>query len=243
MNTADVLVFGASRGIGLEFVKQYLAEGRSVWATYRGEAVPDTLKLNHPKLSLYNLDITDEQGVLQFADTFASVKTIILSAGVKGYQGRGLTPLQHTSEQVKTAYEVNVLAHDNIMRAFAPKLLVAPDSIAVYMGSKVGQTSDNQGGGSHPYRMSKAAGHMMIRNWDIALRKEWKGTQDNTPCAVAVCAGWVRTDMGGQDANLSVEESVSRMRKVIEEVVKTKDSHGLFMHDGSKSEQYPVLKI
>ena len=247
---ADVVVFGASRGIGLGFVEQYAKAGQSVLATYRGDAVPERLgsvKERYPNLiTLYPLDVTDKEGVETFAKKVVSVKKLILNAGIKGYSGRGVLPQQHDTAQLLNTLMVNTVAHDTIMRAFFPILSKQRDSIAVYMGSKVGQISDNASGGSHPYRIAKAASHMMMWNWDLALKQEWKKTHPeelaHVPAAIALCAGWVNTDMGGQDASLTVEESVSQMRKTIDTVIQTKMSNGLFMYDGAVSERYPLTQ-
>lgn len=251
MIQADVIVFGASRGIGLGFVDEYAKAGRNVVATYRGDAFPEKLmaaKERYPNvLTLYPLDITDTDKVYAFAQKVSSLKVLILNAGIKGYSGRGVLPQQHEEGQLLAALMVNTVAHDAIMRAFFPLLSQQRDAIAVYMGSKVGQTSDNEGGGSHPYRISKAASHAMMWNWDIALKQEWASSHPDelayAPSAIALCAGWVKTDMGGDDARLTVDASVSQMKQMIDKVIQTKESNGLLMYDGQVSECYPITPI
>jgi NAD(P)-dependent dehydrogenase (short-subunit alcohol dehydrogenase family) len=254
-----VVVIGANRGIGLGFTQQYLEAGYEVVATYRDEsklANETTLTEDYKeslahlqqvyaeKLKLYPLEITDEEAVEKFAKTIAKVDLLILNAGIKGYPVSGMKPEEHTSKHLKDAFEVNMLAPDNIVRYLYPLLLETADARVVYMSSKVAQTADNKGGGYHPYRGTKAGFDALVWNWSIRLMEKWKERNPQnltrTPSAFAICPGWVRTDMGGPDARLSITESVSAMRKVIDHVGQTKKSNALYMHDGTIAEQYPT---
>lgn len=252
----NVVVIGASRGIGLGFAEQYLEKGCSVVATYR-KAIPVALAIlqeKYPKaLTLHPLEITDPKSIEEFAETLKLAETskkvniLILSAGIKGYSVPFTRPLNNTYEEGMKAMAVNYHGHDNIIRALYPLLVEQRNACVVYMGSKVGQTADNGSGGSHPYRNSKAAAHGMIWNWNIELMQDWKKAHEDdlahTPCAVAICPGWVKTDMGGEAARLTVEESVSKMRGVIQRVIETKASNGLLMYDGTTAEKYVTPTI
>lgn len=260
MGTA--VVIGGNRGIGLGFTKQYLDAGYDVVATYRNESklgAESTLdkdcneSLEHlkqvygQKLTLYKLDVIDEKSVAQFAETIAKVDLLILNAGIKGYPVSGTRPPDHTSKHLKDAFEVNMLAPDNIVRSFYPLLSQTADACVVYMSSLVGRTADNSGGGYHPYRGTKAGFNALIWDWSIELMIDWKkrNPQDltKTPCAFAICPGWVRTDMGGQDARLSITESVSAMIEVIDGVRETKKSNRLYMYDGKSAEKYVKSEV
>lgn len=242
----SVIVIGANRGIGLEFTRQYLEAGCKVVATYRNEKTLDALHALHDKygeaLSLYPLEVTDQAAIERFSKTVKKVDTLILNAGIKGYEVPYTRPTGNTSDELRSALEVNTIAPDNIIRAFYPLLSEQEDAIVVYMGSRVGQTADNGSGASHPYRIAKAASHALLWNEDIELKLDWKKKHPTqlfrAPCAVAICAGWVRTDMGGPNARLSAEESVSGMLDVIEYVRATKTSNALYMYDGSIAEKY-----
>lgn len=247
----NVVVVGASRGIGLGFTEQYLAEGNSVLATYRGETIPSSLTELQQKypgtLSLHPLEVTDPKARKQFADTVKKVDILILNAGIKGYPVPHTRPPGNTSDELTEALAVNTVAPDAIIRELYPVLKEQKDACVVFMGSKVGLASDDKGGGYHPYRISKAGSHLMIWNWSIELMQDWKKNHEedlaHTPCAVAICAGWVKTDMGGQNADQTVDESVSQMRQVIRNVIATKASNGLLMYDGTIAEKYPVPQV
>lgn len=257
-----VVVIGANRGIGLGFTKQYLEAGCEVFATYRDESklgAETTLaedckdSLEHLKqvyeqrLTLCKLEITDEESVAKFAQTIAKLDLLILNAGIKGYPVSGTRPPDHTSQHLSDALRVNTQAPDTIVRSFYPLLSQTADTCVVYMSSLVGQTADNGGGGYHPYRASKAASNALMWNWSIELMLDWKKRNPQnltkTPCAFAICPGWVRTDMGGQNARLSITESVSAMIKVVDNVRETKESNGLYMHDGKVAEKYGVPDV
>lgn len=258
------VVFGANRGIGLGFVDHYLNAGYHVIATYRDEATLGrptaiseereesllALQQRYPGLlSLYPLEVTDEAAVEKMAQTLGKVDLLILNAGIKGYPVSGTRPKEHTSEHLAAALRVNTQAPDHIIRSFFPLLSETENACVVYMSSLVGRTADNSGGGYHPYRISKAAANALVWNWSIELMAKWKERAvkplTKTPCAFAICPGWVRTDMGGPSARLSVGESTSEMAKVIEHVVQTKKSNALYMYDKSVAEPYvipPVLQ-
>ncbi len=260
-----VIVIGGNRGIGIGFVNAYLQDGYAVIATYRDETrlcvetLLDSsnhvslngLKEKYPdRLKLYKLDIVDEEAVSEFAQTVEKVDILVLNAGVKGYSVPGTKPHEHTTQELMTALSVNTVAIDRIMRLFFPLLLNNANSCAICTGSLVGRTADNGSGGSHVYRISKAATHALIWNWSINLMNEWhlKNGGDSeklikTPCAVTICPGWVRTDMGGPSARLSISESVAGMKTCVSEVRKTKRSNGLYMYTGEIAEAYSVPKV
>lgn len=248
---SNVVVVGASRGIGFGFTEQYLETDCFVVGTYRGNTIPAPLaklQQKYPnRLSLYPLEVTDSKAITQFVGTLKKVNILILNAGIKGCPVPFTRPPGNTDDELKDALAVNLRAPNTIIRELYPLLVNQKDACVVYMGSKVGLASDNESGGSHPYRISKAAAHMMIWNWSIELMQDWKKTHEDelahTPCAVAICPGWVKTDMGGENARLTVEESVSKMRRVIQRVIETKTCNGLLMYDDTIAEKYPVPSI
>ena len=150
-----------------------------------------------------------------------------------------MKPTAHTSAQMFNALNTNMIAHDNFMRLFFNKLQHA-NAAAVYISSGVASIQDNTSGGYHLYRTSKTAGNQMILNWSHELLRTWEGDLADLPCAFAICPGWVKTDMGGQNANLSVEESVSMMAQTIEKTIRNKQTHGLLMYHGDFLETYKI---
>jgi NAD(P)-dependent dehydrogenase (short-subunit alcohol dehydrogenase family) len=231
------IVTGANRGIGLGFVSELLKRHYQVIATYRDEAsltALNSLKNQYPEtLSLYQLDVTDQDSIQRFAATVKNVDLLVLNAGIKGYPpGTKLT--DSTDAYFRNALEVNTIAPNNLIRAFFPLLIERGNSCVVYISSGVSSTVQNGSGGYPGYRESKEAGNALTWNWSIQLMKEWKERHPDklseTPLAVAICPGHVKTDMGGDNAPLTVEQSVSAMMDVINYVRKTKKSNGLYMH-------------
>lgn len=244
MKPLNVVVVGGSRGIGLGFVKEYLAQGHRVHATYRDNGKWDGLKLLRQSydynLELSELEITDYKAVELFNDKIkAPIDILILNAGVI-LSPSGSQPTTETVEQIRQTMEVNTFAPDQVMRVLFPKLL-HPHSCAVYMSSTMSCMSENVKGRHQAYRASKAAGNIMFQNWNTQLAKEWlenQGTLDELPCAFPISPGVVQTDMGGASSPLTVAESVSGMVKVINEVRKHKKS-SLYLYDGSMLQEFP----
>ena len=212
----NVVVIGGSRGIGLGFVKEYLSQGHKVRATYRdngkqGELM--ALKNNYPhNLNLSELEITDYKAVESFKDQFdTAIDILILNAGILLCQP-GSQPLTETTEEMRQTFEVNTYAPDQLMRMLFPTLL-NPNSCAVYLSSTLSSLSDNYKGRYQSYRASKAAGNIIFQNWNIELAKKWleiDGALDARPTAFAISPGVVKTDMGGPNSPLTVNESVKR---------------------------------
>ncbi len=231
------IVTGANRGIGLGFVSELLKRNYQVIATYRDEAslaALNSLKNQHPEtLSLYQLDVTDQEGIRRFAETVKTVDLLVLNAGIKGYPA-GTKLTDSTDAYFRNALEVNTIAPNNLIRAFFPLLIERANSCVVYISSGVSSTVQNGSGGYPGYRESKEAGNALTWNWSIQLMKEWKERHPDklseTPLAVAICPGHVKTDMGGDNAPLTVEQSVSAMLDVVSYVKRTKKSNGLYMH-------------
>lgn len=231
------IVTGANRGIGLGFTEELLKRNYYVIATYRDEARSDALKVlknRYPEtLSLYQLDVTDLDGIQKFASIVKKLDLLILNAGVKGYPHGTQLP-DSTEAHLRKALEVNTIAPNNLIRAFYPLLVEQPNSCVVYVSSGVSSTVQNGTGGYPGYRESKEAGNALTWNWSIQLMKDWKERHPDrlaeTPCAVAICPGHVKTAMGGENAPLTVQQSVLEMMDLIEYVRSTKKSNGLYMH-------------
>ena len=241
----DIVIIGASRGIGLGFAEYYLQQGHNVAATcrtYTADCALAQLKEKYPHtLKVYpNIDITNAESIDILSEQIPHVDLLILNAGIKGGAAApGTQPQSNTREELQRAFEVNTKGHNHVMLRFYKKLLHA-NAAAVYISSGVSSIPDNISGNYHPYRITKAAGNQMIRNWGLALLEEWEGSLKELPCAFAINAGWVKTDMGGPHARLTVEESVSKMANVIARTIDSKKMHGLLTHDGNFLDIYKI---
>ena len=203
-----VLVIGASRGIGLEFVKQYLASGHYVHATYRSE--DDRIKLrdlgaNALKLDL--LDLNDLAGISWQLDG-ERIDQVICNAGLYGPRTSTFRALPDTGE-FDRVMQTNVLGPMRLVPVVLPLLKATSGTLAV-VSSRMGSITDANLGYGLLYRTSKAALNMVAKLADTEARNV--GAR-----AIALHPGWVRTDMGGPNADVDVERSVEGMRAIIDD--------------------------
>ena len=227
-----VLVTGASRGLGLEFVRQYLAEGYAVTAACRNPgsalALQQLERDSKGKLTSVELDVADGASVKEAAMRVpASPIDIVLNcAGVIGSRGQTIGSLDYTDWT--HVLDVNVLGPARVCEAFLDRVAQSGRRLIITITSGMGSLADNTSGGSIPYRTSKAAVNMLMRSAAIDLKSR------RVTCVV-LNPGWVKTDMGGANAKLSPEESVGAMRRVIAKL-STKDSGRFYNYDGR---EYP----
>jgi NAD(P)-dependent dehydrogenase (short-subunit alcohol dehydrogenase family) len=224
---ATVLVTGANRGLGLEFTRQYLAEGHAVIAVCRDPSRAKDLQsvARGPKaaLTLVAADVTDGDSVRRAAgEVQGAVDILINCAGVIGARGQRLGSIDY--EDWRHVLDVNLMGPARMCEAFLEHVVRSERRITVTITSGMGSLADNTSGGSIPYRTSKAAVNMLMRSAAIDLKSR------GITCVV-VNPGWVKTDMGGPNATLSPEESVSALRRLIERLGPG-DSGRFYNHDG-----------
>jgi NAD(P)-dependent dehydrogenase (short-subunit alcohol dehydrogenase family) len=217
-----ILISGANRGIGLEFVKQYAAEGADVIACCRAQAKADELKAVKGNVRVMKLDVGDAGSVealkKDLGDTALDI--IINNAGVR--------------EPPKMAGTVDVPAWLNVFRtnSIAPALIAfalkknlkkGRDKKLVAITSVLGSIAEN-GGGSYAYRASKAALNSLMHG----LSKDW--AKDDIAVGI-FHPGWVQTDLGGKGAPVTPADSVKGLRARIAELnMKTSGSYRDFQN-------------
>lgn len=207
-----VLITSANRGLGLEFATQYAAAGWRVYASCRN---PDAaqklqrLKGHGASVELLAMDVTDAGSVARAAAALhdRSVDVLINSAGVIGKPGQRTGQVDY--EDWRHVLEVNTLGALRVTEAFLEHLAQSERKLIVTITSGMGSIADNTSGGFIAYRTSKAAVNMLMRTAAIDLARR------RIAC-VLLNPGWVRTDMGGANATLTAQDSVSAQRKVIE---------------------------
>ncbi len=225
-----ILITGANRGIGLEFVKQYIASGADVIACCRkpGEA-SDLLSLRdaHPgKLTIIELDVSDFSKIEAVSQELegAPIDILINNAGVYLDKGRTSVIGGLDYNSWRETFEVNLFAPLKMVESFLPNLKVGTEKKVAFLSSLMGSITDNSSGGSYFYRSSKTALNSAMRSLAMDIKSEGISV-------VSLHPGWVMTDMGGAGANLSTEDSVSGMRNVIQEL--DANSSGSFInYDG-----------
>ena len=225
------LITGASRGIGLEFCRQYAADGWRVLACSRLPEKADALNrlaAQYPELiKVHALDVADHVEIERLAQLLAdeSIDLLINNAGI--YPDSDKSGFGHTdyAEWVQ-AFRTNTMAPLKIAEEFATQIARSRQKTIITITSKMGSIADNGSGGSYLYRSSKAAVNMVVKSLAIDLKP--LGIT-----AVVFHPGWVKTDMGGPNALISAEQSVSGMRQVIGRLTMA-ESGRFFGYDGQE---------
>ena len=219
-----LLLTGAGRGIGLEFARQYAAEGWSVIATVRNEQAADALAGIDGDLRAEMLDMRDHEAVAGFGDRLLGKPLDLLIANA-GMTTRGAMRTAKESDRFLEVLNVNSVAPTLLATAVAPNAVRAEGKL-IAITSQMGSIADNRSGGSLAYRASKAALNAAWRTLAVDMTAE--------PVAIAMLhPGWVKTDMGGGGAPLEPAESVASMRRVIDGL--TIRDKGLFLNYDGKA--------
>jgi NAD(P)-dependent dehydrogenase (short-subunit alcohol dehydrogenase family) len=220
-----VLITGASRGIGLEFVRQFLERGDRVFAACRDpENADDLHDLAAPDLHIVTLDVTDQRSIdSSYAVVRAQTDALDLLINNAGISNDDDELGSLSFESLMQIYRVNAAAPVLIAQRYLDLLRRGHDPKLVGITSEHGSLESKPDGGPYGYSASKAALNMLMRT----LAFEARGVT-----TFVLDPGWVRTDMGGQSASLSPEESVSGMIEVIEAVT-PEHAGGFFRWDGA----------
>lgn len=203
---AACLILGASRGIGREFARQYAAAGDTVIATYRREE--DGPPLAESCARVIRLDVLQAGAPKTLDQQLDGVRldVAIIVAGVAGPDSNGMEPPDPA--EFDRVMRTNVLAAMQMMPVIA-SALGGQGSKLVALSSRMGSIGGASSASMWLYRASKAALNSVVKSASLELG------QRGIVC-MALHPGWVRTDMGGPNADLSVEESVTSMRHVID---------------------------
>ena len=215
-----ILVTGANRGIGLEFAKHYAADGWSVIGTAREPDAAEELKAIGA-VEILQLDVADADSVDAFADALGDrpVDLFINNAGVYGSNDLD------RDDWLKTL-EINTIAPTLLAERLKPNVAASDQKKMAVISSMMGSIGDGNGSNAIIYRSSKAA-----------VNAAWKALSNryrDDGIAIAILhPGWVQTDMGGPNAAIDTETSVTGMRAVLDSL--SLQSTGRFTaYDGSQ---------
>ena len=221
-----VLITGANRGLGLEFAKQYAKDGYEVIACSRKINKKDDLhklQANFKNISIYKLDVANFSSIDQFAKSLKKpIDILINNAGI--YPDSSIDHVDYKAWL--DAFKVNTLSAFKMTQAFLPHLKKGQLKKVASLTSKMGSIDDNSGGSEYLYRSSKAALNMVMKSLSIDLKP--KGL-----LLITLHPGWVRTDMGGPNGLIDVEESVAGMKHQINKL-SIKTSGQFIAYDGKK---------
>lgn len=220
---ATVLVTGANRGLGLEFCRQYAAENWTVIACcrYPVRAVELINLSGSSCIQLETLDVSDFGQIDALSEKLADldIDVLINNAGI--YADRRESGFGRLDYQAwLQTLQINAMAPVKMAEAFLPQIERSDKKLIVNISSLMGSLADNSSGGSIFYRSSKAALNAAMKSLSIDLANQSIGVLTFHP-------GWVKTDMGGANALITAEESVSGMRNLIDNY--TSDQSGCFV--------------
>jgi NAD(P)-dependent dehydrogenase (short-subunit alcohol dehydrogenase family) len=203
----NALIVGASRGLGLGLVETFLQRGWRVTATQRSVS-PGLAALSSPALQVETVDIDDDAAVAALHGRLGgrSFDLILVVAGVATQADK---PLHEVPRDLAArVYLTNAVSPIRFAEVFLDRL--APRGTLALMTSILGSVALNEDGGWETYRASKAALNTYARSFEFRHRARGIGV-------VLLHPGWVRTDMGGPEADLDVGTSVTGMADVIED--------------------------
>lgn len=200
MTKQTVLVVGASRGLGLALAEEWLGRGWHVIATARGaSAALASLAERFPAtLEIETVDINDAAGVVALRDRLAGrrLDVVFVNAGI----ARAIEASPATASEADFLAMMLTNAFSPVRAAEHLRDLVPAGGTIALMTSELGSIA-NAGGGWQLYSSSKAALNMLMKGYAA------KNAADGHTLLL-VAPGWVRTEMGGDDATLSIEESI-----------------------------------
>lgn len=200
-----VLVTGANRGIGLELVRQMRARGHQVIGTARKPE--QAMELKETGARVVQLDVTDSNSIRAMAEQLKGqrIDLLINNAGMLGHNAQSFAETDF--DQVIATFDVNSLGPMRVTQALLPNILAGSGKTVIQISSTMGSIANNSGG-YYGYRASKAALNML--NSSLALELADRGIT-----SVVIHPGWVQTRLGGENAAITVEDSVTGMMQVI----------------------------
>ena len=221
-----VFITGASRGLGLEFARQYCTDDWRVIATCRDPAKAETLSAIGGGLRIEALDVDDGASIALLAEKLKgeSIDVLINNAGIFG--PKDLTRDNVDYDAWGRVFRTNVMGPLAVSSALLPNVEKSEGKSIATVTSRMGSIGDTTEGEEYIYRSSKAAVNMVM----TCLANELAGDGVKV---VLLHPGWVKTDMGGPDAAIDAKESVTGMRAVIAGL-KESDSGGFLNYDGTE---------
>ena len=234
-----VMVTGASRGLGLELTRQYAEAGWQVLACVRSpqsaEQLQDLASRSAQRVGIHSLDVEDHASIDRLARELAGqpIDVLINSAGTMGRrsfaeEGKQFGRFGDSDyEDWAQVFRLNVMGPMKVAEAFVDHVAGSEQKKLITLSSILGSIEKNTIGGLYAYRASKAAVNAIMRSMAIDLARS------HGIIATALHPGWVRTDMGGANADIDAVTSASGMRQVIDALDASKAGR-YWVYDGSE---------
>jgi NAD(P)-dependent dehydrogenase (short-subunit alcohol dehydrogenase family) len=206
----SVLLIGASRGLGLAMAEEYIERGWQVTGTVRGSGrtgLHHVYERSNGQLEIETVDINVPDQIFALHQRLDSriFDLLFVNAGVTNDAQETIAEV--STEEFTRLMVTNALSPMRVLEALQ-ELVPAPGTLGV-MSSGQGSVANNERGGFEVYRASKAALNMLMRSF--AARHA-----DDPRALLLMAPGWVRTDLGGPQARLSIRESIPNVVSTIE---------------------------
>lgn len=225
----NLLITGASRGIGLEMVAYAIEQGWRVFACCRDPQNSSKLlslaQLTNGQVSVHVADMSELATIqaLAYELRAESIDMLINNAGVYGSQKNQFGNVDAVSWA--QAFQVNSIAPLKMAEGFVDQISMSESKVIACVSSKMASMSDNGSGGSYIYRSSKAALNAVVKSLSIDL------SERGIKC-VALHPGWVKTDMGGDNAEITPRQCVTQLFNILTNLT-MRDSGRFIDIDGS----------
>ncbi|MEO8307795.1 MAG: SDR family oxidoreductase [Pseudomonadota bacterium] len=206
------MIVGASRGLGLGLARELAHRGWQVIATVRSASVPGELATaiakSSGRLSTATVDVDSTASVdaLVAALSGRKLDLLFINAGVAGPKHQSVDLV--SAQELAAVFTTNAIAPVRIARRLLANVI--DGGTVAFMSSRMGSVADNLSGGMDLYRASKAALNSLTRSFVATV------AHDRKVAVLTLHPGWVRTDMGGGAAPLSIAESVGGLVDVLE---------------------------
>lgn len=223
---STVLITGANRGLGLEFARQYHERGWRIHACCRQpDDAPELMAMRSPSFLVHTLDVSDFARIAELAREIDEPLDLLLNnAGIYGPNKMFLGSIDY--DAWAEVFAVNSMAPMRLAECFVEHVARSERKVIACLSSFMGSMAGNISGRHYLYRSSKAALNAVVKSLAVDLKP--RGIH-----VVTLHPGWVKTDMGGSDADLEIPDSVRGVIGLLDGI-NAEHTGRFFNYDGSQ---------